>query len=458
MNIYTQNDTIAAVATPVGTGGIGIVRLSGSESFNVMEKIFSSSLHEKKLPVFKANRIYYGWIHEDLKPVDEVILLCFHSPNSFTGEDILEIQCHGGINVVRQILQLCLKNGARLAEPGEFSRRAFMNGKLDLSKAEAVIDLIHARTDRFSRESALNLSGRLTEKTNLLRTEILDLLSRITAAVDFPEEVDEPAYEHIQNRTGNIILEIENILSYSASSNLMRNGVKAVIAGRPNAGKSSLFNALLDAQRAIVTEIPGTTRDIIQESIDLDGIPLTLIDTAGLRELDDSSQHSYIESLGINLTKETLEISDVIIYMYDLTRGMTQEDVKTLERLKSRDNVLKVGSKLDLAKGVTADNGVIKISSKDKTGLVELKKAVKEIILSNPRPESEFCTNLRQQQCLRDSREFLLKVLGACQNRDPQDLVCIDLKSALTSLGEITGEVVSEEIIDNIFSSFCIGK
>ncbi len=458
MNIFSGNDTIAAIATPVGTGGIGIIRISGSDSQGVIEKIFTSCLNDQNLPELQANRIYYGWVHDNFQPIDEAVLLCFRSPNSFTGEDVFEIQCHGGINIVQKILKLCLENGARLAGPGEFSGRAFMNGKLDLSKAEAVLDLIHARTDRFSQASALNLSGRLAGKINSLRTELLNLLSIITAAIDFPEEVDEPGYSRIQQRMEVLVNEIDSILAGSVSSNLMRHGVKAVIAGKPNAGKSSLFNALLDMQRAIVTEIPGTTRDIIQESVDINGIPLILTDTAGLRDLDSNSQQNYIESLGINLTKEALETSDIIIYLYDLTLGMTCEDDKVLESLKNRKNILKVGSKLDIAWDITHEDPVIKVSAKNKTGLTELKEAILTIVLSNKETDSEFCTNLRQQECLQRSREFLTKAIDGCKNKDPQDLISIDLKSALISLGEITGEVVSDEIINNIFSNFCIGK
>ncbi len=463
MNIYTQNDTIAAISTPHGTGGIGVVRISGDQSQQITEKIFSLTLKEKKLPDFKPNRIYYGWIYgeagvDNLNPVDEVVLLCFKAPNSFTGEDVFEIQSHGGVNIVQKVLKTCLNNGARLAEKGEFSKRAFMNGKLDLSKAEAVLDLIHARTDRFARASALNLSGRLAKKINFLRTELIDLLSLITAAVDFPEEVEEPANSFVQEKINLLVAEIENILTGSVSSNLMRHGVNAVIIGKPNAGKSSLFNALLDMQRSIVTEIPGTTRDIIQESVDIGGIPITLTDTAGLRELETASQENYIESLGINLTKESLKSADIIIYIYDLTQGMTDEDIRIFESIKNKKNVLKVGSKLDLAENILSGGECIKISSTEKIGLEELKNALKNAILSDVAGNNEFCTNLRQQECLKNSRNFLIKATDACEKKIPQDLISIDLKSALISLGEITGEVVSDEIINNIFSNFCIGK
>lgn len=440
------DDTIAAIATPPGTGGVGVVRISGDGAEKVIKKIFKSKDRH-----FKANTIYYGWIHEAEQLIDEVIVLCFRAPNSFTGEDVFEIQCHGGINIIKNILKLCMSNGARLAERGEFSKRAFINGKMDLSKAEAVLDLIHAKTDRFAQSSVLNLSGKLAQKIDKLRSEVLNLLSLITAAVDFPEDVDEPEYTFIQEKSQNIITEIDCILSGSISSNLMRDGVKIAIIGRPNAGKSSLFNALLDMDRAIVTEIPGTTRDIIQESIDIEGIPAIFIDTAGLRELDDSREN-YIESLGISLTKNVLESADIVLHVHDLSSG--EADNLELQDKK----VIKVGSKADLLSDYTPDNNCIAISSVKKTGLELLKQEIKNIVTGSNAADGEFCTNMRQQECLRICKAHLEKVLEGCEQLAPQDLISIDLKSALLSLGEITGEVVSEEILDNIFSNFCIGK
>ncbi|HSA07564.1 MAG TPA: tRNA uridine-5-carboxymethylaminomethyl(34) synthesis GTPase MnmE, partial [Candidatus Gastranaerophilales bacterium] len=442
MNIYAGNNTIAAIATPLGVGGVGVIRISGNDSEEIIKKIFSSTLKERKLPEFKPNRVYYGWIYENnLHPVDEVILLYFKAPKSFTGENIFEIQCHGGVNIVQKILKLCIDNGARLAEQGEFSKRAFMNGKIDLSRAESILDLIHSKTDTFSKLSALNLSGRLAEKIYFLRTELINLLSLIIAAVDFPEEVDEPEYNYINDKILSLINEIEGILNGATASNLMRNGVKAAIVGKPNAGKSSLFNALLDVQRAIVTDIPGTTRDIIQESVDIEGIPLTLIDTAGLREIKSESDNNYIEALGINLTNEAIKTADIIIYIYDLAKGLTEEDNKILESIKNRKNLLKVGSKLDLAQDFSSGAELIKVSSKEKIGLNELKQAVKSVILSDSTGNDEFCTNLRQQECLKNSKKSLLKAVEACNRNEHQDLISIDLKSALISLGEITGEV-----------------
>jgi len=469
--IYNTNDTIAAIATPLGTGGVGIVRISGEKSQEIISNIFSTTLQEKKIPDFKPNKIYHGWIVEkdielslrgdaehrrgNLIPLDEVIVLCFKAPNSYTGEDVFEIQCHGGINVVKNILKLCLKSGARLAEKGEFSKRAFMNGKLDLSKAEAVLDLIHSKTDKFSQAAAGNLSGNLSLHINNLRQGVLDLLSIMTAAVDFPEEVEEPEYFLIEEQLNYFMERINAVLKTANSSNLMRDGLKVAFAGKPNVGKSSLFNALLDMERAIVTEIPGTTRDIIQESLDIDGIPVILMDTAGIRKLDSENTSDYIESIGINNTKNCIESADLVLFVYDLTQGLQNEDLAIYEELKNK-KVLKIGSKADLV--AHHDNlKTLAISAKEKIGLDLIKKEIKKLIITED-ASNEFCTNTRQQQCLVTSLNSLEQALIACQNKEIQDLISIDLKSALIALGEITGEVVSEEIINNIFDNFCIGK
>lgn len=473
------NDTIAAIATPLGTGGVGIVRISGEKSQEIISGIFSTTLKEQKVPDFKPNRIYHGWIichceqneaicmpvskwiassqapRNDIIPIDEVIVLCFKAPNSYTGEDVFEIQCHGGINVVKNILKLCLNSGARLAEKGEFSKRAFINGKLDLSKAEAVLDLIHSKTDKFSQAAAGNLSGNLSGYINNLRQEVLDLLSIVTAAIDFPEEVEEPEYSFLEEKLNSFIEKINAVLKTANSSNLMRDGLKVAFAGKPNVGKSSLFNALLDMERAIVTEIPGTTRDILQESLDIDGIPVVLMDTAGIRELKSENSSDYIESIGINNTKICIEKADLVLFIYDLTQGMQNEDFAIYEEIKDK-KVIKIGSKADLLI-CNYSSDALMISTKEKTGLDLIKNEIKKLITTE-NTSSEFCTNTRQQECLSQSRNSLEQALIACKNKEIQDLISIDLKSALIALGEITGEVVSEEIINNIFDNFCIGK
>lgn len=453
--MHNQNDTIAAIATPLGTGGVGIVRISGEKSQGIIAGIFFTALKEHKVPEFKPNKIYHGWIMDNNTPIDEVVVLCFKAPNSYTGEDVFEIQCHGGINVVKNILKLCLKLGARLAEKGEFSKRAFMNGKLDLSKAEAVLDLIHSKTDKFSQAAAGNLSGNLSNHINNLRHEVLDLLSMMTAAIDFPEEVDEPEYSFIEDKLNYLIEKINAVLKTANSSNLMRDGLKVAFAGKPNVGKSSLFNALLDMERAIVTEIPGTTRDIIQESLDIDGIPVVLMDTAGIRKLDSGNSNDYIESIGINNTKTCIENADLILFIYDLTQGLQREDIAIYEEIKDK-KILKIGSKADLLT-YNDNTDSLMISAKEKTGLDSIKSGIKKLIITED-ASNEFCTNARQQECLVKSRNSLLQALIACKSKELQDLISIDLKSALIDLGEITGEVVSEEIINNIFDNFCIGK
>ena len=455
-NIYNQNDTIAAIATPLGTGGVGIVRISGENSQEIISKIFSTTLQDKILPDFKPNKLYHGWIISNKNPIDEVIVLCFKAPNSYTEEDVFEIQCHGGINVVKNILRLCLNEGARLAEKGEFSKRAFMNGKLDLSRAEAVLDLIHSKTDKFSQAAAGNLSGNLSNHINNLRKEVLDLLSMMTAAIDFPEEVNEPEYFFIEEKLNSFIKKINLILLTANSSNLMRDGLKIAFAGKPNVGKSSLFNALLDMERAIVTEIPGTTRDIIQESVDIDGIPVILMDTAGIRNLDSNNSSDYIESIGINKTKTCIKNADLILFIYDLTQGLKTEDLAIYEEIKNK-KVIKIGSKSDLVESCNDGQSTIKISAKAKIGLDLIKKEIRKLIITED-ASNEFCTNTRQQECLAKSLASLEQSLSACKNSEIQDLILIDLKSALIALGEITGEVISEEIINNIFDNFCIGK
>jgi tRNA modification GTPase len=455
--ITSFNDTIAAITTPLGTGGVGVIRLSGSESTQIISKIFSSSCEKTVIPDFKAGRIYHGWIIQNNTLIDEVILLIFKAPGSYTGEDIIEIQCHGGINVVKNILNLCLQNGARIAEKGEFTKRAFLNGRIDLSKAEAVLDLIHSKTDEFARVSAKNLSGKLSACIQELRAELVNLLSLIVAAIDFPEEVDEPKYEFIIEKIDFINDQISKILSTAACSNLMRQGIKAVIAGRPNVGKSSLFNVVLNLDRAIVTDIAGTTRDILQETLDIEGIPVTLIDTAGIREIENLHEQNKIESIGINISKSCIQEADIVIFVADSKDGLIEEDKTIFEEIKHKPH-LKVASKSDL--GVhNSLNDYICVSAKTQKGLDELKNKIKEILLNSDNlQESEFSTNLRQQECLYKAKEALIQANIACINREIQDLISIDIKSAIISLGEITGEIVSDEIIDNIFSSFCIGK
>ncbi len=445
MNINYEFETITAIATPLGMGGVGVIRVSGSKAFEIVQKMFSKEIKE-------AGKIHHGWILDGVTRIDEVILLPFKNPNSFTGEDVIEIQCHGGPKVVKKILELTIQNGARLAQRGEFTKRAFLNKKLDLSQAEAVLDIIHAKTDNFAQKSANNLSGALADAIKEIKSSLFTLYSRIIAAVDFPEDVHEPEYSYLESEINSAINSIEKILKNANASNIMRQGIKIAIAGCPNAGKSSLFNALLNLNRAIVTEIPGTTRDVIQESIDLDGIPATLIDTAGIR---DNEEVGKVEAIGIEYTKNYVENADLILFLFDWSKGFDADDAAIYEMIENKPHI-KVATKADIAEVPNPE--AINVSSKTGFNIDELKEKIKEAVLDKNAMETEFVTNQRQEECLKNSKNALQNALVATQNGELQDLISIDIKTALIALDEITGEVITDEILNNIFENFCIGK
>ena len=445
MAFHNETDTISAIATPFGAAGVGVVRLSGDKSFEIIKKIFSNANIE-------PNKIAHGWIKDGETLIDEVIVLPFKAPKSYTGEDIIEIQCHGGIQIVRQILNLTIKNGARHAERGEYTKRAFLNGKMDLSQAEAVLDLIHAKTEKFAVKSANNLSGKLSSEIEKIRKNIFDLLSKIVAAIDFPEDVREPDYSEIEKEIKDILVQIDSILSVSKSSNILRQGIKIVIAGKPNVGKSSLFNRLLNLDRAIVTDIAGTTRDVLQETLNLDGIPLTISDTAGIRNDENIDK---VEAIGIDSTKNYIEEANIVLFLYDLTQGFSEEDKEIFELIKDKNHI-KVGTKSDLTD--KRDDDCICLSAVSGENIDTLKTKIKELVLGENNIETEFVTNERQQKCLESAKESLKRSLETTLRQDLQDLISIDLKAALLSIGEISGEVITDDILNNIFENFCIGK
>lgn len=445
MNILQEFETITAIATPIGTGGVGVIRISGDKTYEILEKIYNKTALE-------AGRISHGWILDGEKKIDEVLVLPFKKPHSYTGEDVVEIHCHGGINVVKNILDLIIKNGARIAEKGEFTKRAFLNKKMDLSQAEAVADLIHAKTRNFAKQSAKNLSGVLAEKVKEIRAEIFTVLSRIIAGIDFPEDVAEPEYSYLIENFERIISEIDKILEGAKSSNIMRQGLKIAIVGRPNVGKSSLFNTLLNLERAIVTDIAGTTRDVLRENLDWE-VPITLIDTAGIRDTKDVDK---VEEIGIEYSKEAVEEADFIIFIYDSHAGYCAEDEEIFKLLGDKEYII-AANKIDLgAKEIIKD--ALPISTYTKEGLDGLKDRIKKYSYNFSNEDMEFTTNIRQQNCLENCRESLMNALVSARNHELQDLISIDLKSSLLFLDEITGEVITDEILNNIFEHFCIGK
>ena len=441
-------DTITAPASAIGVSGVAVIRISGSKTFEIAKKIFKGKI--------ETGKICYGKIVDNFnnnKTLDEVILLPFKTPHSFTGEDVIEIQCHGGLKVIDSILNLILKNGARIAERGEFTKRAFLNKKIDLSQAEAVLDIIHSKTSVFAQKNADNLSGTLSRYILKMRKELLDLMSKIVAGIDFPEDVKEPEYSELENVVKNAISNIDNILKSAQSSNLMRQGLKVAIAGKPNVGKSSLFNALLSQNRAIVTEIAGTTRDIIQENIDLGGIPVTLIDTAGIREEENIDK---VEKIGISYSKKAVEQADLVLFMYDSSQKTDDADLAIFDLVQNKP-YLKVASKSDIGKYIEEDS--IPVSAKNGENIEELKSKIKKLVSENSNPEdTEYVTNQRQQDCLHKAKYHLEIALEAIMKKELQDLISIDIKSALLALDELSGEVVTDDILNNIFENFCIGK
>ena len=443
MNILDEFDTIAAVATPLGMGGVGVIRISGEKAFEIIEKIFTN-------PKFEPRKFNHGWIIDNGVKIDECLVLPFFAPNSYTGENVIEIQCHGGVNVVKNILNLVLANGARMAEKGEFTKRAFLNKRLDLSQAEAVADIIHSKTSNFATVSVKNLSGVLKEKINEIRNDIFEVLSRITAGIDFPEDVAEPEYSYLIDRFENIINQIDTVLANANTSNILRQGISVAIVGKPNVGKSSLFNALLSLDRAIVTDIAGTTRDVLKETLDL-GIPVTLVDTAGIH--DDSE--NKVEAIGIEYSKQSLNEADLVLFVYDSAQGMQEEDEKIYELVKDKNHIV-IANKCDLSAERYPE--AVYLSALTGEGVQELKQTLTSKVCDIEPESLEFVTNSRQQTCLSRARASLDQALLASNIHELQDLISIDVKASLLALDELTGELITDDILDNIFDHFCIGK
>lgn len=445
MTYASVTETISAIATPVGNGGVSIIRISGSDAYNIIDKIFS-------VKNLEPGKIYLGKILDGGEKIDEAIVLPFKAPKSYTGEDVVEIQCHGGVIITNKIWDLTLKNGARSAEKGEFTKRAFLNGKIDLSQAEAVLDLINADTEKFAAAGAQNMFGKLACESEKIRDKIKSLYAKIIAAVDFPEDVREPEYEYIQEEIEDILEKINYILSFTKSSNILRQGIKIVLAGKPNAGKSSLFNSLLNLERAIVTDIAGTTRDVLSETLDIDGIAATIVDTAGIR---DEKGINEVEAIGIDYSKKYLEQADVVLFLYDLNEGYSQADEEIFALIKDK-NYIKVATKCDLT--AKRDDDAVCVSLKTGENLGYLKDVIRDSVTEKNLTEIEFVTNKRQQKCLENAKNSLINALIATENREIQDLISIDIKSALMFISEVSGEVVTDEVLDGIFENFCIGK
>lgn len=454
-------DTIAAIATALGEGGIAIIRVSGDKALEIVDKIFRP-VNGKDMFSMKPYTMRYGHIidkNEDV--IDEVIVSFMKGPRSFTAEDTVEINCHGGVISTNTVLQEVIKAGARLAEPGEFTKRAFLNGRIDLSQAEAVMDIISAKTELSMKSAMRQSEGRLSTEINRLRQQTLDVLALIEYAVDFTEdeeEIDPSINIDVKNGVEKLISEVDTLIKSADEGKLIRDGLNVVIVGKPNVGKSSLLNVLLNERRAIVTDVAGTTRDIIEEYINLDGIPVRIIDTAGIRETED-----VVEKIGVERSKQKIDEADLIIFMLDTSRELDDEDREIINYIKDKKYIVLL-NKVDLERKINDDEisdltHKIEISAKEAIGIDRLKEEIKELFFSGRvDTESLMVTNTRHKQALYRALESLEGGLGGINRNEFLDLISIYIMSALKSLGEITGAEVEEDLVNKIFMEFCCGK
>jgi len=449
-----KEDTIVALATPAGVGAISVIRLSGSQSFEAVDKIFFG---KSKIEKAASHTIHYGYIKDqDDEPIDDVLVSIFKAPNSYTGEDSIEISTHGNPLITQKVIDALISNSeVRLAEPGEFTKRAFLNNRIDLTKAEAVADIINARTEASFRGARNQLDGLLSQKVTELRSQLVNSSSFVELELDFAEEdIEFVNQEELLKRIDSIIIEIDTLLESYEFGRVLRDGVNVAIVGKPNVGKSSLLNYILKESRAIVSEIPGTTRDVIREEVSIEGILFRLFDTAGIRHSEDS-----IEKEGIFRSQETVRNADVVIFLEDTQQGESKELLVDLLNLTSSDKIIKVLNKIDLTKDKSREADV-KISAKTGEGIGLLFKKLKEKTIGNESytEKTAIITNLRHYNCLKTARENLINARGSVLKKMSGEFVSVDLRNAELSLAEIIGEVTSDDILNNIFMRFCIGK
>jgi len=459
-----EGETITAVATAVGEGAIGIVRMSGNKAIAIVSEIFKG-IKDQNAADIDSQKMAYGHIvdSESKKAVDEVLVLIMRAPRSYTREDVVEIHCHGGVVPLRKILELTIRYGARLAEPGEFTKRAFLNGRLDLAQAEAVIDIIRAKTDASLRMALGHLAGALSEKIRILRYDILGMIANLEATIDFPEEdIEELTAHDVKIAVTLVIEEINHLLATKETGRILREGLETVIIGKPNVGKSSLLNALLKEKRAIVTDVPGTTRDIIEEFVNIRGIPLKIVDTAGIRETSD-----IVEKLGVEKAREYIATADLILLILDASLPLSADDREVLELLPGREAIVLVNKSdlpthlsMDEVYTYVLDKQVIKISVTESSGLEEVEQAIFDMVYSGQvqQKEGAFINNLRQADLLEQAKSHLVAVLLTIDDGMPPDCIVVDLRDSWEKLGEITGDTVGGDIIEQIFANFCIGK
>lgn len=478
-----MEDTISAIATALGEGGIGIVRISGDQAKEILDQIFlpvfrkgsgNGSVGDVFLPEatdWKDNkpivnrRLTYGNVvdPDNGQTIDEVMAVYMKAPYTYTAEDVVEIQCHGSLVALKNILALTLRKGARLAEKGEFTKRAFLNGRLDLSQASAVIDLIRAKTDKSFEVALLQMQGGLSEKIKDIRSDLMDVLVQIAVNLDYPDEdIEELTYESQESQLSDILTKLDNLLATADTGRMLRDGIAVTIIGKPNVGKSSLMNTFLKESRAIVTEIPGTTRDIIEESMSIRGIPVRLTDTAGIRRTEDK-----IEQIGIEKSKEAFNRADLVLFMLDASREISEEDREIIEYINGKKTVVLL-NKMDLPLRISEeeikksipDARIIKTSMTEDQGLYELENYIEEMVYGGAvsQQERSWITDVRHKELMMKAAQSLCDAVDMTRRREAMDFVEVDIRNAWELLGSVIGETVSDDIIDEVFSRFCLGK
>ena len=456
------DDTIAAIATAPGEGGIGIIRISGEKSLQVAQSIFKSK-SGKMIKDYNARTLIYGTVVDNEKVIDEVLVAYMKGPNSYTAEDVIEINCHGGFISVKKILELILSKGVRLAEAGEFTKRAFLNGRIDLSQAEAIIDVIKSKTDMAHEVAQSQLEGSLAKKIKDLRMNVTEVLAHLEVSIDFAEEdVEEITYQTLEEKALELRNEIKKLYDTAESGKILRDGLKTVIVGKPNVGKSSLLNSILGENRAIVTDIAGTTRDVIEEFVNIKGIPLKIVDTAGIRETED-----VVEKIGVEKSRESFSTADLVIMVLDASRKLSEEDMEILESLKNKKTIVLL-NKMDLEPQIELEKieefvnseDIIKISALKHQGIEELQDKIEAMVYHGSVKNSSnlMITNSRHKDALFKAYESINDAISAIEQRMPYDFIEVDFKNIWDYLGYINGDTVREDLLDIIFANFCIGK
>ena len=458
-----KSETIAAISTPMSDGGIGIIRISGEDAFLVADRIYQSKSRNKKLSDQPSHTIHYGYIYDDGIVIDEVLIMLMRAPRSFTAEDTVEINCHGGIVAMRKVLETVIKNGARPAEPGEFTKRAFLNGRMDLSQAEAVLDVIQAKNEYALKSSVSQLKGAVHRVVCELRKEILYHIAFIESALDDPEHISLEGYpESLKSENEGWIYSIQRLIDSAEDGRVMSEGIKTVIVGKPNVGKSSLLNILVGEERAIVTDIAGTTRDVLQESVNMKGITLNIADTAGIRDTEDA-----VERIGVDKAKESAKDADLVIYVTDASVSLDENDEEIINMLKGQKAVVLL-NKTDLDTVLSEEilkekipgKEIIPISAKENKGIDLLEETLKNMFFEGKLSFNDevYITNMRHKAAIIDACESLRQVESSLAMQMPEDFYSIDLMAAYESLGSIIGEQVGEDLVDEIFGKFCMGK